>query len=154
MGQYFVMSRHFNRKSAADFGLLEKDSAHAISPKDHSLWVKAPLYDFGWGKEDGYFRQPLPDFSGLLQLVLHSDDEEDFYGAAAILLDRYPDEILCTCEAFLKNSAEKENLKKISDILCLSLPVNRSPILHQSLSQISENYERWQQLAKQVSSLF
>ena len=76
MGDYFVMSIRFNKHNATDFGLISNDTTTAINPKDGSLWQKTNLYDFGWGKENGFHRVPLPGFETLLELVLYSKNKE------------------------------------------------------------------------------
>ena len=72
MGKYFVMSMRFNKCNASDFGFVSKDSNTAINPKDNSTWIKAALFDFGWGKENGFYKAPLPSFEFLFELALHS----------------------------------------------------------------------------------
>ena len=66
MGTYFLMSRRFNKRQPEDFG---------------------------WGKETGFYRIPLLDFQGLVNLILQSKSEEDKYGAASVILDDYCDEL-------------------------------------------------------------
>ena len=86
MGKYFVMSIRFNKCIASDFGLISKNENIAINPIDNSIWIKTKLYDFGWGKENGFYKIPLPNFNTLLELALYSTNEEDMYGAAAVIL--------------------------------------------------------------------
>ena len=112
MGKYFVMSVRFNKCSALDFGLIPKDSGTAIDPNDNSIWVKTELYDFGWGKENGFYKAPLPDFDTLLELVLHSEDRDDMYGAAAIILEKYADELLYRCEAMMNDPLRKKEFRR------------------------------------------
>ena len=38
--------------------------------RDHTLWGKCKLYDFGWGKENGFYKEPLPGFDTLLEAGL------------------------------------------------------------------------------------
>ena len=111
MGKYFVMSKRFNKCNASDFGLVTEGTDVAIDPKDGSVWIKAALYDFGWGKENGFYKSPQPDFDTLIELALHSTDEEDKYGAASILLDKYGDELLRQCENLMNDYSKKEDFK-------------------------------------------
>ena len=83
MGKYFVMSMRFNKRSASDFGLVPVDLNMAVNPEDNSVWKRATLYDFGWGKENGFYKYPLLEFEDLFELVLCATDREDVYGAAA-----------------------------------------------------------------------
>lgn len=84
MGNYFVMSMIFNKCSDSDFGLVSNGTDTAINPKDNSIWVKAALYDFGWGKENGFYKAPLPGFDILFDLALHSTNRDDMYGETAV----------------------------------------------------------------------
>ena len=59
----FMMSMRFNKESPEDFGLIpSEDSDIYVKPSDNSLWKKRNLYDFGWGKENGFYKLPLPNF--------------------------------------------------------------------------------------------
>ena len=82
MGNYFVMSMRFNKCNASDFGFILKDKNTAINPNDNSIWIKASLYDFGWGKENGFYKDPLPCFDSLFEIALYSTNSDDMYGAA------------------------------------------------------------------------
>ena len=112
MGKFFVMSMRFNKCSASDFGLISNDANSAINPNDNSIWIKTALYDLGWGKENGYYKAPLPGFDILLELSLNSINREDMYGAAAMILETYPDELLRQCEIQVNNHPQKKNSKK------------------------------------------
>ena len=90
MGEHFVMSTRLDKCEASDFGLEQLDAKRATNPKDHTLWGKCKLYDFGWGKENGFYKEPLPGFDTLLELVLYGKNRDDRYGAAAVILKKYP----------------------------------------------------------------
>ena len=51
------------------------------------------LIDFGWGKENGFYKKPLGIFTELIKIVLDFTDQEDSYGAASIIEDYYPNEL-------------------------------------------------------------
>ena len=112
MGNFFVMSMRFNKSSASDFGLISKDEKNAINPNDNSVWIKASLYDFGWGKENGFYKAPLPDFDSLFEIALYSKNSEDMYGAAAIILEKHPNNLLSKCEMFMNDHSRKKSLEK------------------------------------------
>lgn len=112
MGVYFVMSIRFNKCTASDFGLILKDDCIAINPRDNSIWIKTSLYDFGWGKENGFYKKPLPDFDSLFEIALYSTNYEDMYGAAAIILEKFTDCLLGKCELFMGDFSKKMNSKK------------------------------------------
>lgn len=146
MGRFFRMSVHFQKSSPADFSLMPRDSMTAMDPDDRTLWVKAALYDFGWGKENGFYKAPLPDFDTLVELALSSPDWEDRYGAAAILLDRFPEALLERCEQLLPT--RPRDFQKLAELPDLKSPVNRSPVERKTLAQIQADYQKWIALAK------
>lgn len=148
MGTYFVMSSHFNKISAADFGLIYSDINNAINPVDDSKWVKTELFDFGWGKENGFYKFPLPGFDALIDLVLNSTDKEDIYGAAAIILEKHPDELLCKCETVMKDSSKRSEFVKLINIFNLKKTTNRSTIAQKTIDQIQSDYARWSKISE------
>ena len=148
MGKYFVMSRRFDKQSASDFGLVQKNENVAINLSDDSTWIKAELYDFGWGSEHGFYKLPLPCFSTLFELVLHSDDLDDMYGAAAVILSKYPDMLLEKCKTILNDSEKKEESERLVSIFNLKIPINRSPTNHKTIQQIKEDFARWETLSE------
>lgn len=111
MGNYFVMSMRFNKCSASDFGFISNGTNTAMNPNDNSIWIKVALYDFGWGKENGFYKAPLPSFDTLFELALYSTDRDDMYGAAAIILENFADELLCRCEMLVNDRFRKKSLK-------------------------------------------
>ena len=118
---YFRMSFRYNKQSPQDFGLVFKNG-HFFSCEDDSEWLPCYLYDFGWGKENGYVKLPLPSFEKLIQIVLNDTDKEDIYGAAAMISDRY---MLQLKEYLLNelqqpmNSARKNKLQKLNCLFSL-----------------------------------
>lgn len=144
MGNYFLMSTRFNKQKASDFGLLDtEESDLAINPSDNSIWRKCMLYDYGWGRENGYCRTPILAYDGLLELVLFSNYEDDVYGAAAIILDEYPDELLDTCERMSCCQNSTSEFNKLATVFRLHLGMNYSPILGKSLEEIEKDACRW-----------
>ena len=153
MGRYFVMSTRFNRCSASDFGLVFKDESTAIDPADGSIWIKRPLYDYGWGRENGYYRSPLPDADTLFELALHGDNEEDMYGAAAIILDTYADELLNRCEQIAADPNKKRIFKRMVMLFDLVHPNNRCRIDGKAYTAVRSDYERWARIADAAKKL-
>jgi hypothetical protein len=147
MGDYFVMSMRFNKHNASDFGLVSIDMNTATNPNDNSTWIKTNLYDFGWGKENGYYKKPLPDYPCLFEMTLHSKNQDDAYGAAAIILEQYPEELLIQCEQLMTDNTRKKEFKKIIEIFKLNKEMNRSPVLQKSYAQVQNDFERWKKVS-------
>ena len=148
MGNYFVMSMRFNKCDASDFGLILEDTNTAINPKDNSIWIKAALYDFGWGKENGFYKKPLPDFDVLFDIALYNTNSEDMYGAAAVILEKFPDELLCKCEMFIKDRFRRKEFKKMVDLFNLKLSMNRCSVSGKTYDQIQNDYMRWKMVSE------
>lgn len=85
--KYFLLSVHFSKNTASEFGLVETDDEHlCIDPVDDSVWKRTELYDFGWGDEIGYERLPHLSFKELFHLVKFSQLRDSQYGVAAVIL--------------------------------------------------------------------
>lgn len=151
MGKYFFMSTRFNKRYAEDFGLISNHNDTAINPVDGSLWIKKNLYDFGWGKENGYYKEPLPDFSSLFEITLHSKNRDDEYGAAAIILEQYSDELLVKCEQLMIDKKHRKDFQKLTAIFKLKIATNRSSVLNKTCNQIQHDFERWCQVSNMAN---
>lgn len=148
LGDYFVMSMKFDKCDASDFGLVSNNSNTAIDPKDNSIWIKASLYDFGWGKENGFYKTPLPSFDILFELALHSTNKDDRYGAAAVILEKFPDELLSKCELFMNDCSREKEFKKLVELFDLRLPINRCFVVQKTYSQIENDCARWRKVSE------
>ena len=147
MGNYFVMSMRFNKSSASDFGLISKDANTAVDPNDNSIWVKTDLYDFGWGKENGFYKSPLPNFDVLFGLALNSKIRDDMYGAAAVILEKYADELLCQCEIIMNDRSRKKEVKRMVELFKLRSATNRSSVVQKSYEQVQSDCCRWKKIS-------
>lgn len=147
MGNYFVMSTRFNKQTASDFGFVESGKDSAINPIDGTTWIRKSLYDFGWGKENGYYKSPLPNFDMLLNLVLSSADRDDVYGAASIILDLHPYGLLCECEKVMGDKKRLSEFRRLVEVFKLNIAVNRCPIEKKSYHQIKIESDRWKNIA-------
>ena len=95
MSSYFVMSRRFNKRSAADFGLSDLGDDMAVRRMRRFFVAKWRCCMISaWGRRTRYYRVPLPDFPQLMDIVLRSNDEEDAFGAAAMIERQYPELLL------------------------------------------------------------
>lgn len=148
------MSTHFDKCEASDFCLEPINPELAKDPRDGSLWVKTHLYDFGWGKENGFYKTPLPDFNVLLDLVLHSPNMEDQYGAAAVILEYYPEKLLYECEMIIDNPCRIQDFKTLTKVFKLKIAINRCPIVKKTVNEIYCDYTRWENIANIASKTF
>lgn len=153
MGKFFVMSKRFNKQSALDFGLSDKGSGMAVNPDDGSLWKKDTLFDFGWGPENGYYRVPLPDFPHLLDIILLEGNDEDVFGAAAIVERQYPEELLEYCENIVLDPGRAEDFEKISRVFQLDYPINRSPTEGKQYQEVLSDSERWERISEYTARI-
>lgn len=142
MGNYFVMSTRFNKSKASDFGLISKDANTAINPNDNSIWIRTALYDFGWGKENGFYKSPLPNFDILLELALNSKSRDDMYGAAAMILENFSDELLCQCETLINDRSRKKEFKRLVELFKLKSATNRCSVVRKTYEQVKSDYCR------------
>ncbi len=153
MGEYFLMSYHFNKETAIDFGLYPIDENTAINLNDNSLWKKSNLYDFGWGQECGYIKLPLPDRVLLFDIVLHSTSKDDVYGSASMILKDYPEELLRLCEDLISKNRQNGELKRLIKVFNLKTPINRSKTTGKDFSQICNDFERWKYISKKTQTI-
>lgn len=148
MGQFFRMSTRFNKKTPHDFGLSQVEgSILAVDPKDGTLWEPCSLFDFGWGNENGYFKQPMLQYEELLLVVLSSEDRDDIYGAAAVILDQYPVELLYSCERFFSTSQYEKEARVLDKVFDLQRGFNMCPTMGKTLEEIHKDASRWQAIA-------
>ena len=147
MGNYFVMSTRFNKSKASDFGLISKDANTAINPNDNSIWIRTALYDFGWGKENGFYKSPLPNFDILLELALNSKSRDDMYGAAAMILENFADELLCQCETLINDRSRKKEFKRLVELFKLKSATNRCSVVRKTYEQVKSDYCRWKKIS-------
>ena len=147
------MSKRHNKRTAEDFGLQSQSEDMAIDPSDNSSWKKLSLYDYGWGKENGYARIPMLDFDQLLQLLLHSRDEEDTLGAAAVILDHYPEDLLARCELLMNSTEQAEAFLTLAKICHLDTPVNRCSTADKPYEDVLAEHERWRKVAEKYKEM-
>ena len=143
----FMMSKRFNKILYSDFDLYEKDGKY-YSNHDGSEWIPCILYDYGWGRENGFYKVPLGNFSDLIKIVLDDTDEEDSYAAASIILDVYASELkvflLDLIDAYDKNI----DYKKLKLIFNLDVPLNRTIKDKMNLQNIDKEYADWKYISQ------
>jgi len=143
----FIMSFRYNKQSDSDFGMEYKDGKY-ISEKDGSEWVKCKLYDFGWGKENGFYKIPLGTFHELIALVLSDEDKEDSYGAAAIIATNYQMELKIFLQNLMTQKINISTKEKLNEIFFLDESYNKTFEIGMTFSQIEKEYNDWKQIAK------
>ena len=153
MGRYFRMSKMFNKRSPQDFGLTISAGNAVIDPRDGTIWIFAPSYDFGWGKENGFYKLPELSFPELISLIGSADNEEDLYGAAAFVLDRHTDALLEYCEQLLSQSDRLPEFRHLAKVLKLQKPLNRCAIVGKRIEQIDADNLRWKAVADAATQL-
>ena len=154
MDKYFMMSRRFDKKLPEDFGLvLSNDPEIFIMPSDKSKWKIRKLYDFGWGKENGFYKLPLLNFDELCNLILSSEIEDNKYGAASIILDDYNYNLLKKCQEIFINNKNLKMYKEFFEILELYKPINRSTIIGKNYKEIKEDFKKWVEIAEKIKTI-
>jgi len=149
--KFFMMSMRFNKKTYNEFGLILSGEPDVyVMTSDNSLWKKRQLYDFGWGRENGFYRLPLFGFNQLVELLLKSDIDDNKYGAAAVILDDYCEDLFVKSNEILNDKNRKQNYFDFFKILKLDQPMNRSYILGKSFKEISKDFEKWKELSIKV----
>ncbi len=152
----FLLSFRLNKENPSDFGLIgPNDKGLYIRLIDGSIWQSRKLYDNGWGQENGFVRIPYLDFKSLVEIVLNSEDQEDRLGAAEIIIEDHPDELLQYCErVFIESDTSNiEKHRSFFKILNLNLPYNLSVTLSQSLEEIEKQHLRWKAISERVEKV-
>ena len=142
--KYFLMSTLFNKETAADFGLVEKDGRF-FRESDNSEWVKCQLYDYGWGDENGFYKLPLGDFYELINIVL-TGEKEDSFGAAAIIMDRYNDELKVFLIELMDKNPSNKSKKLLFDTFKLKWGTNRTAKNGMYIQEIEKEASDWEKI--------
>lgn len=143
----FMMSKKFNKISCSDFNLYEKNGKY-YSKYDESEWTPCLLYDFGWGKENGFYRVPLGDFSELIGIVLSRSDEEDSYAAASIIIDNYASELKSFLLDTISTDSKNVDYGRLNLIFKLEVPLNRTLDDRMDLASIEKEYSDWKYISQ------
>lgn len=119
---YFMQTLRHYPCSISDFGLCKSDDGTYYREEDQSNWISKPLYDLGYGRENGFCKLPMLDFEKLI--VLAFDDNVDHsdivcvmnnWGAISVLADDYYEK---TKEYIVRMAKQDQNFrKKYEDII-------------------------------------
>ena len=142
--KYFLMSTLFNKTTAKDFGLVEKDGRF-FRESDNSEWIKCNLYDKGWGYENGFYRLPLGDFYELINIVL-TGEAEDSLGAAAIIMDRYNDELKDFLIEIMDHSPSEKTKELLFKTFKLKWGINRTVKNGMYIQEILNEARDWEKI--------
>ena len=142
--KYFLMSTLFNKRTAEDFGLVEKDGRF-FRESDNSEWIKCKLYDNGWGDEEGFYKLPLGNFDELINIVL-SEGEEDSLGAAAIIMNEYNDELKDYLIKLMNESPSKKTKRLLSKTFKLKYGTNRTAKNGMTIQEILDESRYWEDI--------
>lgn len=149
---HFMMSTCFNKSDPMEFGFTPTQEPNIYTlPSDGSKWEKRALYDLGWGSENGFVRLPVPDFDALIELLLHSNLEENQYGAAALLEDdKYASKLLALCQNIFEKEESAGEYVLLFKLLHLDIPLNRGNLNGKSHAEIVASHEAWIEIAHKV----
>ena len=146
---HFLMSFRFNKQSPKDFGLIYQNGRF-IREEDDSEWKQCQLYDLGWGEESGFYKVPLGTFEELIQMVLSDDDLEDSYGAAAMILKVYPEELKAYSLELICQKIrfrERKKRKKLNQFFKLYRGANLTFEEGMSMAEVEKEHADWQKIA-------
>jgi len=154
---YFRMSFRFDKKTPEEFGLthLNKTSNRYIDVSDNSYWIQRKLYDFGWGNENGFMRHQNLSFDELWCLLVESKLEANRYGAAYVILNEYPEELLSYLDSLFDNPNNNisDSMKEAFEILGLEEVRNRCETTGKSYEEVNREYEKWKYVSKRVKEI-
>ena len=145
--KHFLMSTRFNKQKPSDFGLEYVDGKY-VSVKDGTEWVPCQLYDYGWGKENGFYKKPLATFSDLIRLIFDSSDDEDLHGAAAIIEDVYPNELKIYLLDLMNQQISRKTKRRVCILFKLDFPINKTYNNEYSFEQNNYEYQQWKKISE------
>lgn len=150
--KHFVASFRYNKKKPKDFGFQNMEGENYCTDKKGGKWTEAYLWDNGWGNEYGFIRQPEPDFDDLWTLLIESKIDENKRGAAELINEKYPEELINKLTKFLKSEPKiNRNLSNRLDLL--QLGINRSEVIGKHITEIEQDFEGWSFLKAEYERL-
>ncbi len=143
----FMMSKKFNKISYSDFDLYEMGGKY-FRKIDGSEWIPCLLYDFGWGKENGFYKVPLGDFTDLIKIVLEKSDDEDSYAAASIIMYNYVFELKTYLLDLINTYNKNVDYGRLCSIFKLEIPLNRTIKEGMNFQNIDKEYSDWKNISR------
>ena len=150
----FLMSVRFNKQSPQDFGLVYVNGRF-LRENDGTAWLPHPLFDLGWGKENGFYKIPLGSFEELMQLVLCDNDLEDSYGAAAMIQEVYPTELKEFLLDLMRQKTkfrDRPKVRRLDQFFQLHKGTNLTCRVGMSFAEIEKEYDEWRRIAQFFSA--
>ena len=89
---FFIQTTYFTPINLKKYGFKEIDENTLILEKDNSIWKSIYLYDLGWGKERGYYREPMPLKEALFEMAFpdtfqnNGDGNFNYWGSLSVLI--------------------------------------------------------------------
>ena len=104
----FMMSYKHDKTTPEDFGLVERDGRY-FSKKDNSEWIKHPMFDYGYGPEDGFYKLPLGSFNDLISFIEGNYKKEDqSLCAVVMMMEMNPSEVKKYLLKVIKNNINSD----------------------------------------------
>ncbi len=136
----FMMSYKHDKTTPENFGLVERDGRY-FSKKDNSEWIKHPMFDYGYGPEDGFYKLPLGSFNDLISFIEGNYKKEDQSLCAAIMMmEMNPSEVKKYLLKVIKNNLNSDYKKFLSYAFVVDAFSNKSIL--------EDEYEEWEHIGR------
>ena len=136
----FMMSYKHDKITPEDFGLVERDGRY-FSRKDNSEWIKHPMFDYGYGPEDGFYKLPLGSFNDLISFIEGNYKKEDQSLCAAIMMmEMNPSEVKKYLLKVIKNNINSDYRKFLSYAFVLDAFSNKTIL--------EDEYKEWEHIGR------
>ena len=104
----FLMGDNCDKVTLDNLGLVEKDGRY-YSKKDNSEWAVQPAFDDGNKHESVFYKLPLASFKEITSYMeKHYEDEDYSAPAAALLFEKYPQELKQYLNKKIKDGIDKD----------------------------------------------
>lgn len=136
----FMMSYKHDKTTPEDFGLVERDGRY-FSKKDNSEWIKHPMFDYGYGPEDGFYKLPLGSFNDLVSFIEGNYKKEDqSLCAAVMMMEMNPSEVKKYLLKVIKNNINSDYRKFLSYAFVLDAFSNKNIL--------EDEYKEWEHIGR------
>lgn len=151
---YFIQTTRFVPIDFKKYGFKVIDGNTILLEKDGSIWKSTKLYDLGWGRENGFYRIPMPKKEELFSMAFPNEIKNDFeerfnyWGSISIMLDEYCDFLLEKISNELIVNKNGFVDKYANELLYINSELNVSDNLIDRLAnkKLASNCKKWKQL--------